>query len=247
MKGAKMENLNAEQIKKALECCSKDDCDNCPNDFGNCYSNLAGYALALINSQEQRIGAQDMTISELRQRAEKAEHDARRYEQRIKELTEGNEKLTINMNAYGLTAKRLGEENEDLLKRNANLHELARNFARAGESLTEENERVKGRNEHLAECLDIEDKYKDRLRGILFQFTDIVHKWGNKNGYDTSEISLVPVVHKANTIKLQIVADAVRQMQERIKERCIKGGIYPAFVKSTIDQIAEEIIGDAKQ
>lgn len=32
----------------------------------------------------------------------------------IKELTEDNEKLTVNMNAYGLTAKRLGEENESL-------------------------------------------------------------------------------------------------------------------------------------
>lgn len=50
-----MENLNAEMIKKGLECCSKDDCDNCPNSFGNCYANLAEHALALINSQEQRI------------------------------------------------------------------------------------------------------------------------------------------------------------------------------------------------
>lgn len=40
--------LNREQIVKALECCAKDDCDNCPNPFGNCYANLAGYALALI-------------------------------------------------------------------------------------------------------------------------------------------------------------------------------------------------------
>lgn len=32
----------------------------------------------------------------------------------IKELTEENKKLTINMNAYGLTAKRLSEENERL-------------------------------------------------------------------------------------------------------------------------------------
>lgn len=40
--------LNREQIIEALECCAKDDCDNCPNPFGNCYSNLAGFALALI-------------------------------------------------------------------------------------------------------------------------------------------------------------------------------------------------------
>lgn len=26
------------------------------------------------------------------------------------------------------------------------------------------------------------------------------------------------------------------------KERCIKGGIYPAFVASTIDQIAKEML-----
>ena len=47
--------MEREQIIKALECCSKDDCDNCPNGFGNCYSNLAKDALAIIESQEQRI------------------------------------------------------------------------------------------------------------------------------------------------------------------------------------------------
>lgn len=47
--------MEKEQIVKALECCSKDDCDNCPNDFGNCYANLAGDALSLIREQEKRI------------------------------------------------------------------------------------------------------------------------------------------------------------------------------------------------
>ena len=37
-------------------------------------------------------------------------------------------------------------------------------------------------------------------------------------------------------------ADTVRKMQEEIEVRCIKGGIYPAFVKSTIDQIANEML-----
>lgn len=37
-------------------------------------------------------------------------------------------------------------------------------------------------------------------------------------------------------------ADTVRKIQEEIEARCIKGGIYPAFVKSTIDQIAKEMI-----
>lgn len=39
-------------------------------------------------------------------------------------------------------------------------------------------------------------------------------------------------------------ADTVRKMQSEIEARCIKGGIYPAFVKSTIDQIAKEMLGE---
>ena len=34
----------------------------------------------------------------------------------------------------------------------------------------------------------------------------------------------------------------VRKMQSEIEARCIKGGIYPAFVASTIDQIANELM-----
>lgn len=47
--------MTDEQIIKALECCSNDDCDNCPNTFGNCYANLAGYALDLIKKQQEEI------------------------------------------------------------------------------------------------------------------------------------------------------------------------------------------------
>ena len=43
------------EIIKALECCKNDDCDNCPNDFGNCYANLSGYSLELINRQQEEI------------------------------------------------------------------------------------------------------------------------------------------------------------------------------------------------
>lgn len=43
-----------------------------------------------------------------------------------------------------------------------------------------------------------------------------------------------------------VKADTVRKMHSEIKERCIKGGIYPAFVKSTIDQIAKEMLEGEK-
>ena len=44
--------MTDKEIIKALECCKKDDCDNCPNDFGNCYANLAGCSLDLINRKQ---------------------------------------------------------------------------------------------------------------------------------------------------------------------------------------------------
>lgn len=37
-------------------------------------------------------------------------------------------------------------------------------------------------------------------------------------------------------------SDVARKMHSEIKERCIKGGIYPAFVERTIDQIAKEML-----
>jgi hypothetical protein len=40
------------------------------------------------------------------------------------------------------------------------------------------------------------------------------------------------------------ISDTVRKMHSEIEKRCIKGGIYPAFVKSTIDQIAKEMVGE---
>lgn len=38
-------------------------------------------------------------------------------------------------------------------------------------------------------------------------------------------------------------AATVRKMQAMIEERCLKGCIYPAFVKNTINKVAEELIG----
>ena len=47
--------MTDKEIITALECCKKDDCDNCPNDFGNCYANLSGYSLDIINRQQAEI------------------------------------------------------------------------------------------------------------------------------------------------------------------------------------------------
>lgn len=43
------------EIIKALECCMDDDCDNCPDTFGNCEHNAMRNALDLINRQKAEI------------------------------------------------------------------------------------------------------------------------------------------------------------------------------------------------
>lgn len=67
-----MENLNAEQIKKALgRCTSGAGCADCPRElsYGGCFKQVMINALALINSQEQRI--KELTEENERLRAEK--------------------------------------------------------------------------------------------------------------------------------------------------------------------------------
>jgi hypothetical protein len=68
-----MENLNAEQVKSDLAICALGDCQACHyNKFiAGCRDELCGDALALITSQEQRIG--ELTEENERLRAENDE------------------------------------------------------------------------------------------------------------------------------------------------------------------------------
>ena len=86
--------------------------------------------------------------------------------------------------------------------------------------LNEENKRLTKENKRL----ELQIECKERiLESYMLQYGTVVDKefWLKKER-----------------------ADTVRKMQSEIEARCIKGGIYPAFVKRTIDQIADEIIGE---
>lgn len=102
--------MEREQIINAWECCN---CANgycienrnCPYyyktaTYSECKKSLVKDTLALIKEQEDKIKSQAIFIEKLKTK--------------VVELTEDNEKLTINKNAYGLTAKRLAEENKRL-------------------------------------------------------------------------------------------------------------------------------------
>jgi hypothetical protein len=100
--------LNAEQIKKALECCKTplaSDCENCSYTgkrledgvYEGCVNCLVGDALALINSQEQKIFELENRLKECENGYKGTNfldrcklHDA---EEKVKKLTEEIERL----------------------------------------------------------------------------------------------------------------------------------------------------------
>lgn len=43
--------------------------------------------------------------------------------------------------------------------------------------------------------------------------------------------------------KIAVKEDAVRKMRSEIQKRCVEGGIYPAFVARTVEQVAKEMLG----
>ncbi len=111
-----MENLNAEQVKKALECCvttSEGDCKKCGyrgkshDNFITCTNCLIADALALINSQEQRIKELTEEKTELWEERNRIYDDLQDW----KEIAEGYQKQFED--CYEKKAK-LTEENERL-------------------------------------------------------------------------------------------------------------------------------------
>ena len=132
-----MENLNAEQIKKALECClttSEGDCSECGyrgktrSCFLTCTNCLISDALALITLQEQRI----------------------------KELTEKNAIQTIAAIELDKQVQRLTEENERLRAEIDNGAEVCSNcHTKYADKIEQaEADSVRKFAEKLKECLD---------------------------------------------------------------------------------------------
>ena len=89
--------------------------------------------------------------------------------------------------------------------------------------LTEENARLRSIQLHVCVGDVISPEKKEELRVVA----------GHKD----------PVGEPCECgLRCKCQVDTVRKMHSEIEARCIKGGIYPAFVASTIDQIAKEMI-----
>ena len=99
-----MENLNAEQVKEALECCHTpvaSDCNKCGyrgrsvenGEYIGCTNRLIKDALALINSQEQRIKELAEENERLRELNKQLETDNFNANMNLETVAEENERL----------------------------------------------------------------------------------------------------------------------------------------------------------
>ena len=149
--------LNAEQIKKALECCASGTsavaCDGCPLRYeeGTCDDDsnyLLRQALALIISQEQRIKELEVELKAMRGAANS-------YKMHITELTQAHEMLSESYDHLEKTKDELLAERSRLTEELQKLKKVkyifstvdycADDLAKALEEnkrLTEENERI---------------------------------------------------------------------------------------------------------
>ncbi len=116
-----MENLNAEQIKKALEHCKHQmtdsgSCKPCPyfSKAGGCMTELIGDALTLIKCQEDQIFALENRLKECENGYKGTNfldrcklHDA---EEKVKKLTEENERLRAILDEAEIMVDELKEK-----------------------------------------------------------------------------------------------------------------------------------------
>ena len=117
-----MENLNAEQVKKVLECCGASDksCSSCPlaKDYSPCSKTMADNALALIKSQEQKIEAYRQELAEVRVALAEANCDKKRLTEEAECLKQCMEhehaSFMETFGEYGEKCDKLTEENDKL-------------------------------------------------------------------------------------------------------------------------------------
>lgn len=119
--------LNAEQIKRALGSCypiGATRCKECPyskngsvnilfTETHTCYDQMAIDALALINSQEQRIGELEKRLRYLLQSKTIAEYDE--VDIHTKEYVKDIHSLDANIKGLTVENEKIGIENFDLI------------------------------------------------------------------------------------------------------------------------------------
>ena len=88
--------LNAEQIKKALECCTKAELcnDECPYDsFAHCMRKMTRDTLSLINELTEELTKKETEYNELYELTEDLQKENERLQQTISQLGKNNDEI----------------------------------------------------------------------------------------------------------------------------------------------------------
>ena len=210
-----MSELNAEQIKKALECCiSGDDCTLCPLiNEQSCPCVLNENALALINSQEQRI--KELTEDNEYLKTQLTATEAR-YESRKE--SDIAEKLELRLKVEELT-KENGSWQKTLMTEKENASKAYYNLACEVEDLRAENAKYEA--EHHAEFnkwLKLEEATK-RHHAELFKDAKIA-------------------------VKEDTVREFVERLNAHFYSNCAYFRISHDYIRRDIDKIAKEMLED---
>ena len=168
-----MENLNAEQVKKALECCKTPKCSNCEEcperqmlTGTDCLGHLIADTLALIEHQKGYMDEADQRIFELQEKIKELTEECKDFKIRAVRAENEVAKYKDRWETSRKDFKRLADEHE-------NLHASCTEVERKCASLNDENESLKDSNEHLAVFLeeakaDTVRKMQERLKRECF-------------------------------------------------------------------------------
>jgi ubiquinone biosynthesis protein COQ9 len=92
----------------------------------------------------------------------------------------------------------------------------------------------------------------ERLHSILLSFTDEVHTWSNKKGYDTTELSLISILGESKNIKANIKAEAYKECIDKIKNELRniakiewQDNYFYLVGTAFFDNILKELVGDS--
>lgn len=103
-------------------------------------------------------------------------------------------------------------------------------------------------HETLSESYDHLEKTKDEFCARIDKWMSLVFEEAKiraKHEYDRRCVECNYNYTEADMSKLiaEAKSETIIKMRSLIKERCIAGGIYPAFVASTIEKVAKELLG----
>ena len=104
------------EIIKALECCAKADCDNCPNTFGNCEQNLLNDTIDLINRQKAEIQALREDVHNRKTRENKLRSKIKSFRAEIDRLNSELKATSGAALSYKAEIERLEKDSKRLKK-----------------------------------------------------------------------------------------------------------------------------------